>query len=367
MRTLHAYLLRQVIATLGVTVAVFTTLLLLGSVLKEVLELLTSQSATAGLVLKAVALLIPFVLAFSLPMAFLTATLLVFGRLSADHELTAVRNGGVSLITWVAPVLGLSVVMSALCGWFNLDVAPRCRAAFTDLRDSIIREVGSRMIAEERFIDIGNNLTLYARQVRGRQLNEILIYGLTNQVEAGVTNLVRNLDVWAPEGEIESQPGGGEALVLHRLQGLIWTEGEWRSVAYEKYTEPLPTKATARSPIKISDMTFRQLLAERRGRQLAGQALTPVDVQLQRQVSFSFACIGFTLVGIPLGIRAHRRETNTGVAIALLLVLVYYSFLIVGQALETRPEWHPAWVLWAPNFLFQGLGGWLLWRANSKV
>lgn len=367
MKTLHLYLLRQVSSTLAVTVGVFTTLLLLGSVLKEVLELVTSQAATGWLVLEAVTLLIPFVLAFSLPMAFLTATLLVFGRLSADQELTAVRSSGVSLVAWVTPVLLLSVAMSAVCGWFNMEVAPRCRAAFTELRDSIIRQAGSRLVAEERFVDIGNNLTLYAREVRDRKLKEVLVYGLTNQVENGVTNLIRNLDVWAAEGEIEKQADGVEVLVLHQLQGLVWTEGEWRSVAYEKYTEPLPLKSNDRTAIKVSDMTFLQLLKAHQKRRLAGQALTPIEVQIHRQLAFSFACIGFTLVGIPLGIRAHRRETNTGVAMALVLVFVYYSFLIFGQAVDTHAEWHPQWILWIPNFLFQGLGGWLLWRANDSV
>ena len=119
MRTLHRHLLGETLATLLVTVAVFTFVLLLGNILKDVLDLLASGRASLLLVGRSILLLIPFALAFALPIGMLTAALLVFGRLSADGEITALRAGGISLVSSVAPVVGLRILLSGLCLAFN--------------------------------------------------------------------------------------------------------------------------------------------------------------------------------------------------------------------------------------------------------
>jgi lipopolysaccharide export system permease protein len=382
-KTLHRYVVTEVLTTLFMTVVVFTFVLLLGNLLREILTLLINHQATFGVLLQAIALLIPWVMVLALPMGMLTATLLFFGRFSADQELTAVRANGISLVALITPVLLLSVALSIVCGWFNLSVGPRCRVAFKAIVEGQGFKAADTMagLAEDRYIDLPADdkdpdkvhRVIYIGTIKGNDLKEIRYYEFQDQRKV--------VDVRASHGLMLITNSPPEAtLVLYNawminLPKQVSTnnppeEPHWMPPAFFAEIQTnfnIRTAHKETSKPRLADMTFAQLQAEKRVRdQQPGVDTTPILMQMHRQAAFSCACFGFTLIGIPLGIRAHRRETNVNAAIAILLVLVYYSFIILGQALESRPEIAPYLILWIPNFIFQVVGAVLLWKINRS-
>src|SRR5580658_755756 len=177
MKTLHRYLARQMLLTLGMTVFVFTLVLLLGNVIKQILQLLVNRQATFLVALKGIGLLIPYVLAFSLPIGMLTAALLVFGRLSADQELTAARASGISLISLVTPVLLLSVAVSGLCAWLNCDIAPSWRMAYKELIYQAAVNRPANFLQSGESVPFGTNTTIFVGKVHpdGTNLDGVVV------------------------------------------------------------------------------------------------------------------------------------------------------------------------------------------------
>jgi lipopolysaccharide export system permease protein len=389
MKTLHSYLTREVLASLLLSMAVFTFVLLLGNVLKEILMLLISGQARFSTVLEAIGLLIPFVWVFALPMSLLTATLLVFGRFSADQELTAARASGISLLLLVTPVLLLSLFCCGISAWINLDLGPRSRVAYKELLFRARADLARFQLPERQFIRDIPGYIVYVDKNRRGDLQDVMVFVL--QHETNVTTTIR-----APQGRVKVDRQNKQLTfnLLNPQMVTLMPNDRVRidsSKGWASYIIPLPSAGNATYHPAISDMTFWQLQDELNdlNRKLSlppdmgavsdsrlgldeaekqrADLTEPIRVEMNRQIAFSFACFSFTLIGIPLGIRMHRRETNVGVAIALVLVLVYYAFIMLGESLSARPEFAPHLIFWLPNFIFQAVGAVLLWRANRGI
>ena len=381
MRTLHQYITREIITSLLVTMAVFTFVLLLGNVLKEILTWLINRQATLGLVVEAIGLLVPFVWVFALPMAMLTSVLLVFGRFSADQEFTAIRASGISLLSVITPILLLSLLLCGVSALVNLEIAPRCRVAYVNLRFRLVSALSTALLPEGDYVKNFPGYIFFVGKNENGNLQDVMVLQFEHETNATT--------ILAPRGKIvKDEPN--QQIIVHLYDANLANVQNGRVVTafIEDYPlPPLNLAPTGKGDKKpgLRDMTFTQLQKELNdlenrfhpllsgsdrdsGRQVLDDQLekltSPVRVQIHRQVAFSFACFGFTLIGIPLGIRVHRRETNVNIAVALALVLIYYSFVVLGQALATRPEWSPHLIVWLPNFIFQVVGAVLLWRAN---
>lgn len=389
MKTLHRYLLREVLATLFMTVLVATFLLLLGNLFKEILMLLVNRQITFFAVVQALGMLVPFVLAFALPIGMLTATLLVFGRFSADQELTAARASGISLLSLAMPIIGLSLLLCGVAAALNMQLAPQGRVSYKRLLFELGVKQPDLLLPEGQYVTDFKDCVFWVGKNNRNQLKDVLVYLTREQTNTLMT-------IHAPRGQFRIDEAADEVeITLFEARSSTMVDGRWLTqyLGEWSYKPDMRKLGEAAKRTSLNNMTFSQLWQEmeavnqriagtnhsaeasvvttarssQRLKRTVADLTLPIRFQLNRQVAFSFACFGFTLVGIPLAIRMHRRETNIGIVIALVLVVIYYVFVILAQALSSDPRFWPHVIVWIPNFVFQAVGGYLLWRLNKGI
>jgi len=138
MKILTRYILREHIGPF--LFAFFTiTFLLIIDFVPKIVNSIMDKDLPASIVFELIGLNLAWMIALSVPMAVLVATLMAFGRLTSDFEITALKASGVNLLRIMFPLLVAGGFITILMIGFNDKVLPDLNRRARSLRSDISR------------------------------------------------------------------------------------------------------------------------------------------------------------------------------------------------------------------------------------
>lgn len=368
MKILDRYIGLGVLFSTLFGVVVLSLVLVLGNIFKELLDLLINRDVPLGSVLAFMLYVLPFSFTFTIPWGLLTAVLLVFGRLSADNELIALRANGVSIQRIALPVFLLAVALSLFCLYINTVVAPRAEQEMAKTIFRIATSNPTSLFATDEVITEFPDRRIYIGGKDGDRLQNVFLFELDDAY-----NPVRFIH--AHEGTLTfdepnqrlllrlfnatlEQRDPDEPRNLAKMQkGIVMREGVFPISLDSLYSEH--TKDRRLSAYTIDEL-FQRL------NQVEGKEKLRTEVEIGRRFSTAMACLAFALVAIPLGITTHRRETSVGFGLSLIIAFAYFFFIIMAETFKDRAEFFPVALIWAPNVVFGALGLFLFLRLAKR-
>ncbi len=366
-RLLDRYIGRQLLVTALFAIVVLSFVLVLGNIFKRLLDMLVNQNAPASFILSFIAYVLPFSLTFTIPWGFLTSVLLVFGRMSAENELTALRSNGVSIPRACLPVWGLAAVFSAICLWINMFVAPHAQQEMKNALFNIATSNPLAMFGSDKVIEEFPGHVIYVEKSSGDRLSNLLVYKIDEE------NKTLKSVMFAREGRLEL----GTAMVKNS-KGEMEEEKQLilrlRDGRYEERDENHPDELSRlRNGIVLAEGSVSiSLKALYEKKQRAGgvgsMALSELlskgkpekeiekKIEINKRLSNALATFAFALLAVPLAVTAQRKETSVGFAISLAIGLIYYLFFFLTDMARNRPNLHPDILVWVPNLVFFTIG-----------
>ena len=374
MRILNRYIALDYLAIFLTALGLITFVMSVGVMVRAVDFM--ARGISPSLIIKFFFQNMPYVLSASMPISTLFAALLLFGRLSMDSEIVAMKACGLSLWRLVAPLIFLSVLFSGICIYINCEVAPQAKYASKKLLRSAGVDEPINLLEEGRFIDDFPGLMVYVGRKNGTVVKDIVVYELNDvggicrsirakrgDIEADNENKVLTVKLY--EGRME-EPDADDP---HDISKTLYTPFDYVQIPLD-FKEMFKEDKVRR---KRKHMTITQLISGVRNMKRDYPMLSEDDLKVEksrmiveanRRVSTALACFTFMLIGIPLGVKSHRKETSVGMVMSLLIVFVYYIFIVIAKSLADYPDSHPNLILWIPMIATQVLGFILIRRSS---
>jgi lipopolysaccharide export system permease protein len=379
--TLHRYILFELLRIFTLALTGLSGIVVMAGIVQET----SQQGLGPEHILMLIPLLLPSTLPYTVPATMLFAVAVVYGRLSGDNEITAIKSAGIPVRVAVWPAVMLSVLASAGVFALHFQYIPHTH---NRLRSMVTNESEDFLYAKLRrdlcFNEPGFNYSIYVREVHGKRLigpifkqknerGEYITVASAEEAEIKVDvenrmiivnlllgDMIRNglqarfvhqqVEIPFPK-KINRNPRARERSMMEILQRQVEVDAEIEKRRSELGRFPTGSTADLHQRFQFND------LKRERGE---------LRVELAQRPALALGCFFFTLIGCPVAIWFQKSDfLSSFVTCFLPIVLVYYPLHMLAMNLG-KEAFNEHLALWMGNAVLGLAGLFLLWRLGRR-
>ncbi len=396
---LKRYVLKEHIAPFFISLFVVTFILLIDRII-DLLNTIIEKKLDFITVMQVFGLSMPFMLALSIPMAVLVATILAFGRMTVDRETIAMKASGINVYQMIGPLMFVTLLLSGGMMYFNHFTLPDMNHKLKNMMLKIAYYKPMTIVKPNEFTNVAD-YTVYVKENLGTELRGIVIYDRTESrfpktiyAKSGRINQMDNgnsLQIILKDGEMHERDDKEQGryqvrtfrnFILHiRNLGnnIDFIDTGYRSDREMNATELIAgikdkKKELAQKNQQVADFERRLNITKvnpdspqtrQETKRLSTMKLMEKDritelkedinsmlVEYNKKYALAFAVVIFVLIGIPLGLMTRSSGIGMAFSVSSLIFLIYYVALTGGEQLADKGYMSPFLSMWISNFIF---------------
>ena len=373
MRIYDRYVLRQTLKPLAIALLVALLVLLIERMLR-LLDLVLGARGPLKMVFEIMAYLVPHYIGLALPISLLIGIMVAFNRLSRDGEIDALHCAGVSLGRMSRATFFAAAVVAVISGIVIGYLKPFGRYAYQAMVFAVSHAALNTLVKARVFTAVGDTTVL------------------VNEINAN-TGTFSNVFLYQRDDD------GGSTVVTARNGDFVRVAQDGMPILrlFDGVRLTLRQNGTAVRPERQEDnpagvLRFRQLrmvlgdqtpmfrlrgadereftlgeLWERRNAPPAGVRPTDLVAELHGRIVRILSVPFLPLLGIPLALGRRRSDRTYGIALGLLVLILYNQIVDLGENMAETGDLHPIVGLWLPFVVFAGFTLYLFRRASARL
>jgi len=364
---IYRYLTRELFVYFFIAFLFFFAVFFVNQILLTIEELL-KQRVPIKDVLRLIWYSLPSVVATSAPFATLVGFLMSLGRFVSDNEILVLRSTGHRYFSIFLPIIVLSLGISIASFIVNDYLLPLGNLKYNELSREILYSNPAVQL-ESNSIKRTKDSTLVIGEVEETRVSDLVLFdydesGDERIVISGETKIIAPKDP-AVIMQLEMDKPIVLFLDSKKLDNYDYLKSD--SAIMNIFESTIDSSSGYLNPREMTFMDLKNEFIKMQDSSIISTTLLNYyEMELHKKFSLPFGSLFFAFLAMPVALLFGKKNGQTvGLIIGIVVCVLYWAIMILGQTWGQRQGRFAFIVMWAPNFLI-GFGGLLLYFKLRK-